>query len=236
MLTPNTLHRKFYALSLTHHPDKNQKDPSANARFSSISAAYSVLSNENSRAKYDRDHHIQLHSPFSTTSQNGHNMRSATARSGSHTGSRPASGLKKRRGSFQGPPKSFYSHGGYGTTGRGATHNANQQQHQQQQQQQGPQPTKPSASSFIHTNEVPHFDAAAHHRSQERQDERRREQRVKSTEEGQKRRGEMSYAKVSGDSARKFFTLTGVVAFAIGIDWIMRNKRIGKMRENAKTE
>ncbi|KAJ5665725.1 uncharacterized protein N7477_008173 [Penicillium maclennaniae] len=56
--------KKFYALSLRHHPDRNRNDPDASQRFARISAAYNTLGNANKRAIYDRDHglHIQ-HTP-----------------------------------------------------------------------------------------------------------------------------------------------------------------------------
>lgn len=36
------------------HPDKNQGDPSADAKFKDLGAAYEVLSDEEKRKKYDR--------------------------------------------------------------------------------------------------------------------------------------------------------------------------------------
>ncbi|KAL9633733.1 MAG: hypothetical protein Q9164_004528 [Protoblastenia rupestris] len=40
-------------LSLLHHPDKNQGDPTATARFQEISAAYDVLKDLEKRAEYN---------------------------------------------------------------------------------------------------------------------------------------------------------------------------------------
>nr|KMM73459.1 hypothetical protein CPAG_09748 [Coccidioides posadasii RMSCC 3488] len=99
--------RQFYALSLAHHPDKNPKDPTASARFAAISDAYQVLSNASKRAVYDRDHdiHRAAATAASSSTRSGHR--------GSYVGSRPPSGLSKRRGPFRGPPPSFYAHGGY---------------------------------------------------------------------------------------------------------------------------
>jgi curved DNA-binding protein CbpA len=47
--------RKAYAkMALKHHPDKNVGDASASERFKSVGEAYRVLSNELTRAEYDR--------------------------------------------------------------------------------------------------------------------------------------------------------------------------------------
>lgn len=68
-----------------------------------------MLANPERRRRYDRDV-LRVHQQ-----QHLHNSRTAAAdggRTGSYAGSRPASGLSKRRGTFRGPPPSFYAHGG----------------------------------------------------------------------------------------------------------------------------
>lgn len=109
----------------------------------------------------------------------------------SYAGSRPASGLSKRRSAFHGPPPSFYEQGGYGATGR---------------QAQGWAPNGSGSGSagmgsefgagagagagagtkhadpedwegFIHRNPLNHFNARGHFRTQEAEDRRRRERR-----------------------------------------------------------
>jgi molecular chaperone DnaJ len=53
--------RKAYKQSaLKHHPDRNQGDPSAEQKFKECSEAYSVLSDEQKRATYDRFGHAGL--------------------------------------------------------------------------------------------------------------------------------------------------------------------------------
>jgi curved DNA-binding protein CbpA len=99
--TKAELKKHFYTLSKENHPDLNPHDSKASERFSQISESYSILSDSEKRRKYDRDH-MRTHSQGRT---GGHSHR------GSYAGSRPASGLSKRRGAFRGPPPSFYAHG-----------------------------------------------------------------------------------------------------------------------------
>lgn len=103
------LKRQFYVLSKETHPDINRQDPKASERFAQISESYSVLADPEKRKRYDRDvmreHQLQHR-------QRGHH---SAGRTGSYAGSRPASGLSKRRSVFKGPPPSFYAHGGSST-------------------------------------------------------------------------------------------------------------------------
>ena len=46
--------KKFRKLALKYHPDRNQGNKAAEAKFKEISEAYDVLSDEDKRAKYDR--------------------------------------------------------------------------------------------------------------------------------------------------------------------------------------
>jgi len=177
--------KSFYRLSKAHHPDANPNDPTASHTFSLIAESYNVLSDATRRAAYDRDvlrlqHHHHSH-----------------AHKGSYhsAGGRPASGLSRRRGTFRGPPPSFYRAGGYGahsdkrrraheesTASQGATNN---------KEGETTSSTFSSASSssehfhshhggmgpgddpFGHHEEVPHFDRDSHQRTQRREDERR---------------------------------------------------------------
>jgi molecular chaperone DnaJ len=52
-----TLKASFRKLAMEHHPDRNGGCPEATARFKEINEAYSVLSDENKRAAYDRFGH-----------------------------------------------------------------------------------------------------------------------------------------------------------------------------------
>lgn len=126
MLTPSppSSHRSFYALSKTHHPDHNRADPNASRRFMRISEAYNVLSHSPSRAKYDRDV-LRLHEsqPGAAGTAAAATPRGSYSSTGP-AGGRPASGLSRRRGTFRGPPPSFYRSGGWGAHGakRSAAH------------------------------------------------------------------------------------------------------------------
>lgn len=166
---------------MRHHPDRNRTDPDASQRFARISAAYNVLGNVSKRAVYDRDHgfHVTQHASPGQSHSHQHPMGSHS----SYAGSRPASGLSKRRSAFHGPPPSFYEQGGYGTTGRqaqgfaagagmgsefgaGAGAGAGTK-HADPEDWEG----------FIHRNPLNHFNARGHFRTQEAEDRRRRERR-----------------------------------------------------------
>ena len=45
--------KAFRTLAKKHHPDSNENDPKAEARFKEVSEAYDVLSDEKTRAEYD---------------------------------------------------------------------------------------------------------------------------------------------------------------------------------------
>ncbi|EGD93985.1 hypothetical protein TESG_01514 [Trichophyton tonsurans CBS 112818] len=203
--TTDEIKKKFYALSLAHHPDRN-KEPGAADKFSSISSAYHVLSNPKKRARYDRENSIRIPSTSSTTTRPGTGSFSSasTSAGGSQFGSRPASGLSKRRGTFKGPPPSFYANGGYGTT-----------QRQSQEHQAGPhQQEHPE----YHHSDVPHFDARSHRRTQSHEDMRRRARRARSLEE-QKRRAAEGHSfgggYDEGSMTMRFLVISGILAVAM---------------------
>src|ERR1700733_14704879 len=50
--TPEEIQRAYRKLARTHHPDVN-KDPAAERRFADISEAYDVLSDPDTRRRYD---------------------------------------------------------------------------------------------------------------------------------------------------------------------------------------
>ena len=175
--------KQFYTLSKSHHPDRNPNDPTASERFVKISEAYAVLGQPEKRSKYDRE-------TGGTTS-----VASSSARKGSHSssafGSRPASGLSKRRTRFRGPPPSFYRNGGWGA-----------QRTKRQSQADGAAAAAEDGSSGNAyeagrrgdghgqaqagwSDDVPHFDQYGHRRTQEQQERRWMLRRRAGNEEGE---------------------------------------------------
>ncbi|KAL2001872.1 hypothetical protein VTN02DRAFT_1084 [Thermoascus thermophilus] len=167
--------KQFYALSLTHHPDRNRSDPTATSRFASIASAYHVLSDSTKRARYDHDHGFhRVAAAHSVSASGGPGSHGSYSSKGSYVGSRPASGLSKRRGPFRGPPPSFYAHGGYGATvarnndntaGTGSSSSSSSPTHEDH------------PMSFIDRNPVYHFNARSHFRTQAAEDARRQRRR-----------------------------------------------------------
>jgi molecular chaperone DnaJ len=54
------LRKAYRQLALKFHPDRNQNDPNAEARFKEVNEAYSVLSDDQKRARYDQFGHAGL--------------------------------------------------------------------------------------------------------------------------------------------------------------------------------
>lgn len=141
-----------------------------------------------------------MHNPHSHPNypQGSHSSHSANLHKGGHggggyAGSRPASGLSNRRGTFRGPPPSFYAQGGYGGTGRrgdgyaagkagpnttgdttggfGNTSSAAGSAGGTSSKQADPE----DPMGFIDRNPLGHFNARGHFRTQKAEDARRRE-------------------------------------------------------------
>lgn len=182
--------RQFYALSLRHHPDRNRTDPEASQRFARISAAYNTLGNASKRAIYDRDHGLQTQ-PRQPPS-GSHSSHSANLHRG-YAGSRPPSGLSKRRGTFRGPPPSFYDQGGYGNTGRtesgswtaGAEYANAAAGGGGAHKKRDPE----DYEGFIERNPLGHFNARGHFRTQKAEDIRRRDRYVRARQASLKEDG-----------------------------------------------
>lgn len=195
--------RQFYSLSKKHHPDLNPNDREASNRFVRISEAYAVLGNLAKRERYDRD----------TRSSSGgppHVNQGSHSSSGPY-GSRPASGLSRRRTQFRGPPPSFYRSGGWGPQG---TKRAPQPGSSATSSSAAPgMKSAESGASNISggirlgghwSNKVPHFDHEGHYRTQEQQELRR-----------MKRVREYSDHHDSGGSALiNFAVIGGVISLA----------------------
>jgi molecular chaperone DnaJ len=56
----NSIKKAYKKLALKYHPDKNKNDPEAEEKFKEVAEAYSVLSDDNKRARYDRFGHDGL--------------------------------------------------------------------------------------------------------------------------------------------------------------------------------
>ncbi|PLN78862.1 DnaJ domain-domain-containing protein [Aspergillus taichungensis] len=221
--TSAEIKKQFYSLSLRHHPDRNRTDPHATNRFSRISSAYNILGNAAKRSTYDREHGIAAHlaSTRSTAHPGQHPMGSHSSHSanlhnhgGSYAGSRPASGLSKRRGAFRGPPPSFYAHGGYGNrkppppphggsagfagagAGAGGTGRTSR--------------SDEDHTDFINRNPVNHFNARGHYRTQTAED-KRRQQRQSRARSAAVREHEMGS---SADFAFRFVVVCGILVGA----------------------
>ncbi|KAK0627020.1 hypothetical protein B0T14DRAFT_511559 [Immersiella caudata] len=209
--TPSEIKRSYFALSKTHHPDHNRSDPHASRRFMRISEAYSILGHAEKRARYDRD---VLRRPHAVPHR-GHPKGSYHS-SQSQAGGRPASGLSRRRGPFQGPPPSFFRSGGWGsysekrraaheeTTGTGSYGAKEGPGPQAGGMGPGQNPYRSRADRY---NDVPHFDREAHERTHRRQQERR-EQRARAA------KGLDPFGTESA-SVADFFIVAGIVVVGV---------------------
>ncbi|HEX3564112.1 MAG TPA: DnaJ C-terminal domain-containing protein [Acidimicrobiales bacterium] len=91
---PEEIQRAYRKLARTYHPDVN-KDPAAEGRFAEVSEAYDVLSDPESRQRYDAFGHDFRHVPEGVDP-----AAWARAQSGPATGSRRS---RRGRGSSTGP-------------------------------------------------------------------------------------------------------------------------------------
>ena len=160
----------------------------------------------------------------SSYSANVHN------KGGSYAGSRPASGLSKRRGTFQGPPPSFYAHGGYGNRrappgggggGGGSSSGA----------AGGARDDDPTA--FVDRNPLNHFNARGHYRTQSAEDARREQRRSRAMGAALNEQ----YIGTSGDFAIRFFVVCGVLMAAgamTGLFWTPKDHQSKKNKKSTR--
>lgn len=216
-LTPPS--RSYFSLSKTHHPDTNRSDPNASHTFSLLSESYKILSDPSRRAAYDRDV-LRLH-------HHPHHPRPHGSYHSSHNpaGGRDPSGLSRRRGTFRGPPPSFYRSGGWGSqaekrrkaheestgTGTGeagseSTGHANAwasaSAHHNPYGGMGP---GSDPYHHYHSGSTPHFDRHGHTQTQTREDVRRRRRRAMGGSDDVDLGGQTS-------TAGHFFIITGILA------------------------
>ncbi|KAF2490692.1 DnaJ-domain-containing protein [Lophium mytilinum] len=165
--SPAEIKRQFFALSKLHHPDRNPSDPTASTRFVALSEAYHILSSPTKRSTYDAQYHTHL-APATAR----HTQHTGSFSSAGYAGSRPPSGLSRRRTQFRGPPPSFYRSGGYGAHGakRGAGH-AHAHGNEGTGEEEAEAATS-TAGGFSpgqqhHGTTVPHFDHRGHRRTHE---------------------------------------------------------------------
>ncbi|KAI1778692.1 DnaJ-domain-containing protein [Hypoxylon cercidicola] len=223
--TPADIKKSFYSLSKTHHPDHNPSNPHAARRFMRISEAYSILSIPAKRSAYDRDT-LRLHASHGHGHGHGHGHHGGHHGSYSSTGpagGRPASGLSRRRGTFQGPPPSFFRSGGWGaqsakrraahdeSTG-GSSHSSSSAGTDSQQSAKGTGTGTaggmgPGQDPFGHGAEVPHFDRASHERTGRNIDRRRAAR--------QQVDGEHISVEPERGMAGMFFVIGGVLVLSI---------------------
>jgi len=162
--SPAEIKRQFFTLSKLHHPDVNRTDPTASTRFVAISEAYHVLSSPSKRQSYDAQFHPPSHH---------HPHHTGSFSSAGYAGSRPPSGLSRRRTQFRGPPPSFYREGGYGahaskrTAGGGHVHPHPTPEEPEADPTSTAGGFSPGQSSHHHGTAVPHFDSRGHRRTHE---------------------------------------------------------------------
>ncbi|OJJ53141.1 hypothetical protein ASPSYDRAFT_162965 [Aspergillus sydowii CBS 593.65] len=234
--TPAEIKKKFYSLSLRHHPDRNPDDPTASSRFAKINSAYQVLSNNTKRSTYDRDHGIHAHasqSTHSTATPGQHPMGSHSSHA-SYFGSRPASGLSKRRGVFRGPPPSFYAHGGYGNRrappgGAGAAGGGSYSG--SAAGAAGGAGKEDDPTSFIDRNRVSHFNARSHYRTQTAEDARRQQRRSRTDADINEQ-----YIGSRGDFAVRFIAVSSILVGAGALSGFIRWPSNTGVEKSAKTK
>ncbi|KAF2021487.1 DnaJ-domain-containing protein [Aaosphaeria arxii CBS 175.79] len=159
--TPQEIKRQFFSLSKSHHPDKNPNDPTASARFVKISEAYHVLSSPDQRARYDATLPHAHHGRPGGAQWYGRSHSSAQT----HAGGRPATGLNKKRGTFKGPPPSFFKAGGYGDTGAKRAAYEHHYSHPHASSSSSSHGSSHGGGGYEEPgSEVPHFDEGRHKR------------------------------------------------------------------------
>ena len=215
-------YRQFYALSKTHHPDHNPHDPQASERFVKISEAYATLGNSQKRERYDRDIIQTQSAPSHQSSRGSYSGTSAPF------GSRPASGLSRRRTQFKGPPPSFYRSGGWGSHGvrrqaqaEGASASAHRANTGSANPGGGFSPGQ-GRSGFI--NDVPHFDQEGHLKTQQSHEERWKS----------RMRDDVSiYHSNGADVFMRFLLVAGIVGLCSAPLWVYSERRSSsKARSN----
>lgn len=193
-----------------------------------ISEAYNILSHSTSRAKYDRDV-LRLHESQPAAAATPRGSYSSTG----PAGGRPASGLSRRRGTFRGPPPSFYRSGGWGShgakrsaahdesTGTGASSSSSTRKEEQPgttgytaHNAGGMGPGQEPYGRGTAAGEVPHFDRTAKE-AHTRMHDKIRGRRMRSE-------GGFAFPNAASDFSEvgTFFAILLVLGVAVGIPYV----------------
>lgn len=183
------LKKRFYALSKEVHPDVN-KSPNASERFSEVSEAYTILGNEEKRRKYDRE----VMPRFTKT-----RSRSSEKQSGTYAGSRAPTGLSKRRGTFRGPPPSFY----------GRESKSDEETMRREQEAWSAGGGQFDARAFMDRSDPFNSDPVL--RTQKTEDMRRRDRRAAEMAAAQ------AYADEEGNFWVRFVLVSGLLGFVVAV-------------------
>jgi curved DNA-binding protein CbpA len=227
-----TIDRQFYKLSKAHHPDLHPDDNTAAQRFVKISEAHATLGSPEKKARYDRDF-LRVQPTAGGTSP----TPAGSFSSASHAGSRPASGLSRRRTQFRGPPPSFYRSGGWGQQSEKRSEAASRASHIHEAAQggpAGPAGTGPGGFTSGFDNDVRHFDQAGHHRThseiERTRHKARRKRRVNAAEL------ESEYG--GGSVLFNFVMISGILGVIFGISGAIAGtggaERKQKLKEDIK--
>ncbi len=212
-----------------------------------ISEAYSVLGTPAKRTAYDRDV-LRLHE---TQAARRHHRPAGSYHSTAQAGGRAASGLSRRRGSFRGPPPSFYRSGGWGVHGE-KRHAAHESSAETAHAPDGTMSDAdagartgtgtgngtgtgagagaapgmgPGQDPFAHRNkEAPHFDSQSHKRTHRFQDERRAARTAPRPSEQGSEHGSTSG---EGHIAAGFFIVAGTLAVGVGVPALILSGVLG---------
>jgi hypothetical protein len=180
-----------------------------------ISEAYAVLGHADKRARYDRD--VLRRDPAPAHGVRPH----GSYHSSNPAGGRPPSGLSRRRGTFQGPPPSFFRSGGWGAQSA-------KRRTQEGEGGGGPEPGAgthpgmgPGQDPYGHrdgASRARHFDRAGHTRTHRAGDARRASRAADDWAAGDDRHRRLD----DSGLASGFFMVSGILAFVILVPyWVL---------------
>ncbi|KAH9839644.1 DnaJ-domain-containing protein [Teratosphaeria destructans] len=214
--TASEIKKQFYKLSKAYHPDLHRDDPSSSQKFVQISEAHATLGSASGAGPSSHPS-----GSYSSASQ--------------PAGSRPPSGLSRRRTQFRGPPPSFYRSGGWGDHGDKRSEHASRASHSHEAQgraQSGPGGTGPGGFTSGFDNDVRHFDQQGHYRTHsgiERTRHKARRKRYPISED------DIAAAATGGTSTLvNFVVISGVLGLGFlgaGAVWRLGNTDRGSMRK-----